>query len=110
MSPLLFFFTGLYTCSLLVGGLIGYVLAGSTASLFIGSLCALLLLTILGLLRLEMISSFKPLQLIVGILTLFFLYRLWATGRWMPSAIMACLGIILFVLLFSQRPSKPSIR
>lgn len=87
-----------YSLLLMIGGVIGYLAAGSVTSLLMSAIFAILLIGALFLLRFYPDESAKLIYLLLAALTLFFSYR-WYNGKFFPSGAFALLS--LFVLLFS---------
>lgn len=85
------------------GGIIGYITAGSMASLIAGSAFGLaLLVSGLGVLRRQKMGFiFAP--LITFLLTVFFAYRLAQSGNFIPSGLMAVVGLVTLILYFVLR-------
>ena len=85
------------------GGIIGYTTAGSMASLIAGSAFGLgLLASGLGVLRGKK-PGFLFAPLITLFLTAFFGYRLVQSGEFVPSGLMAVLGLVALGLYFALR-------
>lgn len=83
-----------------VGGLMGYLKAGSLPSLIMGSAFGLLLIAS-GWLALQQNSIAYALCLVLsGVLTLFFGYRFYLTGAIMPAGVMSMLSLIAFAYTF----------
>jgi len=93
----------LYGLFVFGGGIIGYITAGSMASLIAGSALGLgLLASGLGVLRGKNMGFIVAPTLTV-LLTAFFGYRFMQSGEFMPSGLMAVLGVVAFVLYFVLR-------
>lgn len=103
------YIVALYGLLILVGGIIGHIKAGSTASLVMGVVFGLLLLLSSG----AMFSKkyFKKGVYSTLILTLildaFFTYRYLATMKFMPSGllVLVSLGVIASLIAYLRRPS-----
>jgi uncharacterized membrane protein (UPF0136 family) len=103
------YIVALYGLLILVGGIIGHIKAGSTASLVMGVVFGLLLLLSSG----AMFSKkyFKKGVYSALILTLildaFFTYRYLATMKFMPSGLLVLisLGVIVSLITHLRRPS-----
>jgi uncharacterized membrane protein (UPF0136 family) len=90
----------IYIGSLIAGGLVGYLKAGSRMSLVTALVCAALLAAgALGLL------PFWAVYVLVGLLGGFFLYRFLKTGKFMPAGVMAALSGVILALLIVFRVS-----
>lgn len=92
---------GIYALLLAVGGVIGYVKAGSRPSLIAGSISALAALLALGL----SIGNNRlgvPLGLILSVaLFVLFGYRYAAkTGKFMPSGLIAIASLVVLAVMF----------
>lgn len=90
MSKILILYSGL----LLVGGFIGYILAGSVASLLMSGIFAFLLLLSIYF------QKTSATYLLLSFLSLFFIYRTVHTGKFMPSGILALLTLAVLTSLF----------
>lgn len=92
-----------YAITVLLGGLIGYLKAGSVISLLTGSfLGALLFASALGLFRSSLLAMFTAIG-ISGLLTLFFLVRYWMTTKMAPAGMMAIASAVVFLLLLTTK-------
>lgn len=97
-----------YGIIVLLGGLIGYLVAGSIASLIAGTLCGAILVACgFGLYRVSVLAYFVALS-VSALLTLFFSYRLYTTEKLMPSGIMTALSLLVVILLLSTRGTRKS--
>ncbi len=92
---------GIYALLLAVGGVIGYVKAGSRPSLIAGSISALAALLALGL-SVNNNRLGVPLGLILSIaLFVLFGYRYAAkTGKFMPSGLLAVVSLVVLAVMF----------
>jgi uncharacterized membrane protein (UPF0136 family) len=92
---------GVYAALLGVGGLIGYVKAGSKPSLIAGSISALLALAALAI-SINNYNLGVALGLLLSIsLFIFFGYRYAATTRkFMPSGLLAVVSLIVLAVMF----------
>ncbi len=88
-----------YSVLLVIGGLIGFMTAGSFASLLMSTLFAFLLL--LSLYFKNMPMSYT----VLSILSAFFLFRTFVTGKFMPSGLMTLisLGVIGYLYFIRKR-------
>jgi|688.fasta_scaffold10622_7 uncharacterized membrane protein (UPF0136 family) len=94
----------IYGILLLLGGMVGFLKAGSTASLIAGSITALIALSA-GIFLLK--NQIAGLWIALGIsliLAFFFGYRFYASQKMMPAGLMALisLGILLLLLFFGR--------
>jgi|SRR5579864_4489042 uncharacterized membrane protein (UPF0136 family) len=104
------YLVALYGILILMGGIIGHIKAGSTASLVMGVVFGLLLLLSSG----GMFSKkyFTKSVYFALILTLlldaFFSYRFLATMKFMPSGLLALvsLGVMASLIAYLRRPSR----
>ena len=78
----------------IAGGLMGYVKAGSTASLIAGSISGVLLLVAAFLLPAQMIVSLTIATIVSLLLAGRFLPAFFRSGKLMPDGIMALLSIL----------------
>ena len=84
--------TLLYVILVLVGGIMGYIKAASTASLISGVSCGLVaILLSIGIFKKRLFSAYLAILLTLG-LDAFFTYRLLLTMKFMPAGIMALLS------------------
>jgi len=90
----LFVYAGL----MLVGGIIGYRAAGSTASLIAGIASSVVLLATYGLTRVSLPLGFLSAAVVALALTAVFLMRFRTTGNFMPSGMLMALSIIALVI------------
>ncbi|HEY9620413.1 MAG TPA: TMEM14 family protein [Crinalium sp.] len=86
----------------LIGGIIGYVQAKSTASLFSGSVSGVLLI-VAGILQLQGIAWSGILAAIItAVLVVVFIVRLVKTRKFMPAGLMIIAGAIALILELSS--------
>jgi len=92
---------GIYAVLLGVGGLIGYLKAGSRPSLIAGSISALLALVALGL-SVGNIRLGVPLGLLlsIGLFVLFGYRYAVKTRKFMPSGLLAVASLIVLAVMF----------
>ncbi len=91
-----------YSLLLLIGGVIGYIMAGSLASLFMSSIFAILLLSSLFLIRFYPTIGDRSIFTLLALLTLFFAYR-WYAVKFMPSGLLCLLTIVIAGFALSWR-------
>ena len=89
----------IYIVLLLVGGLMGFLKAGSKISLITASLFAVLL----ALCALGIIRPFYIAEILLGALALVFGLRYCKGKKFMPSGLMAGLSLVTLVLLLVLR-------
>lgn len=82
-----------------VGGMIGFVKAGSVASLVMGSLFALLLLACAFAMYKQSVLAHFLSGILASLLACFFAYRFMLTYAFMPSGLMLILSIALIAIL-----------
>lgn len=78
----------------IVGGIVGYVKAGSVASIIAGSITGVLLLVAAFLLPEHRMVGFATALIISLLLAAQFIPKLLRTGRVMPAGIMSLLSVI----------------
>lgn len=89
-----------------IGGVIGYKVAHSSGSLIAGLTMGILLIICgLGIGKKSILSYFTA-NFLSAILLLFFSYRLFYTGKIVPSGVMALASLVVFVLLVSTNIKK----
>jgi uncharacterized membrane protein (UPF0136 family) len=93
---------GCYALLILVGGIIGHLVANSLISLIISSVIAGMLLVCSGLILKENIPAYHAATLITAILLAFFTYRYFLTSKIAPGGIMALISGVLLVYLILQ--------
>ena len=92
-----------YGLLVLGGGIIGYITAGSVASLIGGSALGIALSTSgLGVLR-GKDMGFLMAPILTVLLTVFFGYRFAQSGEFIPSGLMTVLGLVVVILYFALR-------
>ncbi len=89
---------GFYGLLTIAGGIIGYFIAGSTASIVTGSLFGFLLVISALLIMKEFIFGLYAASLLSLILTAFFIYRYISTTKWMPAGFMMIISLLVFVI------------
>jgi uncharacterized membrane protein (UPF0136 family) len=92
-----------YALLILIGGIIGHLVAHSLASLIASSIFALLLLGCAVLVSKGNSTAYHVATLLVACLLAFFTYRFFLTYKLAPGGIMAVISGILFIYLFAQR-------
>ena len=95
-----------YSLMVLLGGLAGYLFAGSLVSLLTGSICgALLFAGGIGLFYSSVLAFFTALS-VTALLSLFFLFRYFQTYQLVPSGMMAGLSLIVLLLLLTTKAPR----
>lgn len=93
----------LYGLLVFSGGIIGYVTAGSMASVIAGGVFGLMLLASgVGVLRGKAMGFLMAPALVV-LLMAYFGYRFAQSGEFMPSGLMGVLGLVALILYFAVR-------
>lgn len=91
--------TLLYGLFVLVGGVMGYLKAGSNVSLIAGVSCGLLLLASGGLMYKELLPGWIGAIVVTLALTGFFSYRFFLSYAIWPAGVMAIVSILMLGLL-----------
>lgn len=94
---------GCYALLILVGGIIGHLVANSLISLIVSSVIAGMLLICSGLILGGNMPAYHAATFITAFLLAFFTYRFFLTYKIAPGGIMAVISGILLVYLISQR-------
>lgn len=94
----------IYALVVLLGGVIGFAKAGSTASIVMGAAFALLLLLSSLLVHKKMEIGVYISLILIGFLACFFGYRFFSSFKFMPAGLMMILSIINFTYIFCSRP------
>lgn len=95
-----------YGLLMLIGGIIGFMVAGSTASLITGGVfSALLVASGIGMLKKSVVARFSAIGLSL-LLTFFFSYRFYITKAFMPSALMMLVSLIVLIALGIAQPQR----
>jgi uncharacterized membrane protein (UPF0136 family) len=91
-----------YSLLLLIGGVIGYFVAGSLASLLMSSIFAILLIGSLFLIRLYPTYGSRAVFGLLALLALFFSYR-WYTIKFFPSGALTILTLVVLTIAYAWR-------
>jgi uncharacterized membrane protein (UPF0136 family) len=86
----------------LIGGIMGYVQANSKVSLISGTLSGLLLIFAAFMQLNGQFWGLLLAALVTAALVVFFCLRLTKTRKFMPSGLMATLGMVALVLMVNQ--------
>lgn len=89
----------LYAIIIAAGGVMGYVSAQSTVSLVNGLIAAVLLLVGLAISFRNPTAGFGWSAVVALALGIFFAYRFFTTGKWMPGGVTMILSAVAFVLM-----------
>lgn len=92
-----------YSVLLVIGGLIGYFAAGSLASLIMSSGFALLIIGSLFIKHYIPAIGYAITYILLAILSAFFLFRAFHTGKFMPPGLLALISIGVLITLLIQR-------
>lgn len=95
---------GIYALLNVVGGLIGYFIAGSPASLIASTLAACILFICSALIWKGNTKAYVFATTIIACLCAFFAYRFFLTQKIAPGAIMTVISGTLLLYLISQKP------
>jgi uncharacterized membrane protein (UPF0136 family) len=93
-----------YALLVFLGGIFGYVKAGSTASLVMGVAFAVALSISAFALLNEKKMGFAIGLITTLLLTAFFLYRFTVTLNFMPAGLMSLLSLATLTILFLKKP------
>jgi uncharacterized membrane protein (UPF0136 family) len=88
-----------YALLMLAGGIVGYRIAGSTASLGAGAGAALLLLAAWAVSRTQPLAGLSAGAAVAAVLVALFAYRVLQTKKLMPSGGLLLLSFLALVLL-----------
>lgn len=89
----------LYAIIIAAGGVMGYVSAQSTVSLVNGLIAAVILLVGLAISFRNPAAGFGLSAVVALALGIFFAYRFFTTGKWMPGGVTMILSAVAFVLM-----------
>jgi uncharacterized membrane protein (UPF0136 family) len=92
-----------YALLVFLGGIFGYIKAGSTASLVMGVIFAVILSTSAFALFNEKKLGFLTSLAATAALAVFFLYRFVATAHFMPAGLMSVLSLITLAFLWVKQ-------
>lgn len=93
----------IYSIIVLLGGVIGFVKAGSSASIMMATAFTLLLLVSSFLVHKKIVLGIYMSLFLTGFLACFFGYRFFNGFKFMPAGLMLILSIINFVYIFCNR-------
>lgn len=100
--------TYIYATLVLVGGIVGYVLAGSVASIMASSIFFVLLVVAGYGMNKGCNSAYNMSLVLTLLLTLFFGYRFFESYKLAPAGIMTLLSALTFIYLITQRTKQIS--
>lgn len=90
-----------YSLLLLIGGVTGYFVAGSFASLLMSAIFAILLIGALFLVPFKPQFAYRAIYGLLTLLVLFFGYR-WYVGKFFPAGLLCILSITVLAFTFSR--------
>lgn len=96
----------IYALLVLIGGVIGFVKSGSTASIVMGSIFGLLLLLSSFLIHKKLVWGLYLSILLTAFLALFFGYRFMNSYKFMPAGLMCILSAVNLVFVYLNRPDE----
>jgi len=96
-----------YAVAIAAGGVMGYVSAQSMVSLVNGLIAAVLLLVGLAISFKNPTAGFGLSAVVALALGVFFAYRFFTTGKWMPGGVTMILSAAAFVLMALAALRKP---
>ncbi len=97
----------LYALIVAAGGVMGYVSAQSTVSLINGLIAGVLLLVGFALSFRNPTLGFGLGAVIALLLAVFFAYRFFTTGKWMPGGITMIISVVAFIAMVAALLRKP---
>lgn len=100
----------LYAILLLVGGLIGFVKAGSTTSLVASIIAALLMLFSIALIMRRNPFGMRLANVVTLFLLVFFSYRWWLTAAIVPSGMMMFVSLVVLFIFLGCNPQNYSCK
>lgn len=94
-----------YALLVFLGGIFGYVKAGSVPSLVMGVAFAVILSTSAFAMFNGKKAGFFTAAAAIIFLIAFFIYRFALTAKFMPSGLMSLISLVVLVILFFRRPN-----
>jgi uncharacterized membrane protein (UPF0136 family) len=94
-----------YSLLLLIGGVIGYLVAGSIPSLLMSSLFAALLIGSLFFMRFYPAYGYRAVSFLLIALTFFFAYR-WYAGKFLPSGLLTFVTLAALTYTYMMQPKE----
>ena len=88
----------IYGIMMIVGGVIGYIKAQSTASLTMGIISGVVVFLGIWATKFNVVYGYGLIALMSGLLTFIFIKRFLATHAFMPSGMLVVLSIIAFIV------------
>jgi len=99
----LFYLILTYAAVLVVGGLTGFIVAGSEISLWMGGIFGLLLTISAFTLKKNRMVALTAITFLSLLLTAFFAYRFYTTGGWMPGGTLMIFSGLVLIISFSYK-------
>lgn len=100
---------GLYAALILTGGIIGYLVAGSFASLISGGVSGLFLLFCSFFVWRQNLAAYDVAIGIMCVLLIFFSYRFASTHQIAPSGVLGIITILMLIYFGRKRPMRKNI-
>ncbi len=97
---------GIYALLILIGGLIGFFVAGSLASLLSGVISGLILFGCSYFVRQNNLKAYDITLGVICFLLIFFFYRFIITQKIAPSGVLFLLTSFLLIYLGRTRPTQ----
>jgi uncharacterized membrane protein (UPF0136 family) len=98
----------IYAVLLLIGGFMGYKTKGSLPSLTAGTICSLLFaITAWGIHNGSSIAL-RCCRFLLSAMIIFFGYRLWLTGAFMPAGLMLIISSLTSLAIWNAGSKAPS--
>ena len=97
-----------YSVILMIGGVIGYLAAGSIVSLLMSAIFSILLILSLFLMRFTPLLGYRCTLLLISLLTLFFAYRWYSGNRFLPAGLMTIISLIILAATLIDYRKKPA--
>ena len=97
----------LYAVAIAAGGVMGYISAQSMVSLVNGLVAAVLLLAGLAISFKNPPAGFGLSAVVALALGVFFAYRFFPTGKWMPAGVTMIISAVAFVVMLLAALRKP---
>lgn len=100
------YFVLAYGLVVLMGGVIGYLIAESVASAIMGSIFGAILVTGgMGMTK-KSVTAYFTSVIATAALLLFFSYRYYITQKMMPSGMMSLLSLVVLVTILTVKDKK----
>lgn len=96
---------GIYGALVLAGGLTGYFIAGSLASLISGGLSGLALIICSHFIWRNSVVAYNITVGLLCVLLAVFCYRFMSTSQIVPSGVLALLNVLVLIYVGRQKPA-----